>query len=82
MDNLNIADIIKGAFEGKPADVAAAFNAAIQGKMADAIELKRQEISQSVYGTTEDEDDSDVEACDDEEDLDNLDVEDQPDEDL
>ena len=51
--------------------------------MADAIELKRQEIAQSVYGTTED-DDSDVEADDDDDetDLDNLDVEDQPDEDL
>ena len=83
MDNLNIADIIKGAFEGKPSDVATAFNAAIQSKMANAIELKRQEIAQSVYGSTED-DDSDVEADDndDETDLDNLDVEDQPDEDL
>ena len=51
--------------------------------MADAIELKRQEIAQSMYGTTE-EDDSDVEDYDDDEeiDLDNLDVEDQPDEDL
>ena len=53
MDNLNIADIIKSAFDGKPADVATAFNSAIQSKMADAIELKRQEISQNMYGDTD-----------------------------
>lgn len=80
MDNLNIADIIKGAFNEKPADVTAAFNTAIQSKMADAIDLKRQEIAQSMYGTTED--DLDVEADEEETDLDNLDVEDQPDEDI
>lgn len=82
MDNLNIADIIKGAFNEKPADVTAAFNTAIQSKMADAIDLKRQEIAQSMYGTTEDDFDLDVEADEDETDLDNLDVEDQPDEDI
>ena len=80
MDNLNIADIIKGAFNEKPADVTAAFNTAIQSKMADTIDLKRQEIAQSMYGTTED--DLDVEADEEETDLDNLDVEDQPDEDI
>lgn len=80
MDNLNIADIIKGAFNEKPADVTAAFNTAIQSKMSDAIDLKRQEIAQSMYGTTED--DLDVEADEEEIDLDNLDVEDQPDEDI
>ena len=83
MDNLNIADIIKSAFDGKPADVATAFNSAIQSKMADAIELKRQEISQNMYGDTDEgEDDVEADDDDDETDLDNLDVEDQPDEDV
>ena len=82
MEKLNVADIIKGAFEGKPADVANAFNAAIQDKLADAIELKKQEITQNMYGDpdTEEEDYDEVDA--DETDLDNFDVEDQPDEDL
>lgn len=79
MDNLGIADIIKGAFEGKPADAQAAFNAAIQNKMSAAIDLKRQEIAQSMYGTPAETDDD---ADNDDTDLDNLDVEDQPDEDI
>ena len=88
MDNLNIADIIKSAFDGKPADVATAFNSAIQSKMADAIELKRQEISQNMYGDTDEgedenlDDDVEVDADEDDTDLYNLDVEDQPDEDV
>ena len=82
MEKLTIADIIKGAFDGKPADAQTAFNSAIQDKMAAALDSKRYEIAQSMYGTTEE--DSEVDADDDYEDtdLDNLDLEDQPDEDL
>jgi hypothetical protein len=82
MENLTIADIIKSAFEGKPADAQTAFNSAIQDKMAAALDSKRYEIAQSMYGDPEE--DSEVDADDDYEDtdLDNLDLEDQPDEDV
>lgn len=81
MEKLTIADIIKGAFEGKPSDTQTAFNSAIQDKMAAAIDSKRYEIAQSMYGDPEN---SEVDADDDYEDtdLDNLDLEDQPDEDI
>ena len=82
MEKLTIADIIKGAFEGKPSDAQTAFNSAIQDKMAAALDSKRYEIAQSMYGTTEE--NSEVDADDDHEDieLDNLDLEDQSDEDI
>jgi hypothetical protein len=82
MENLTIADIIKSAFEGKPADTQTAFNSAIKDKMAAALDSKRYEIAQSMYGDPEE--DSEVDADDDYEDtdLDNLDLEDQPDEDV
>jgi hypothetical protein len=71
MDNLNVSDIIKGAFAGKPTDVEAAFNSAIQSKMSAAIDARREQIAQSMYGEHEESDDdledSDVDA--DEEDL-------------
>lgn len=81
MEKLTIADIIKGAFEGKPSDAQTAFNSAIQDKMAAALDSKRYEIAQSMYGDPEN---SEVDADDDYEDteLDNLDLEDQPDEDI
>jgi hypothetical protein len=65
MQNMNVADIIKNAFENKPTGVEDAFNSAIQQKMADAIELRRQEIAQSMYGSESD--DADVEPDIDEE---------------
>ena len=82
MEKLTIADIIKGAFDGKPSEVQTAFNYAIQDKMAAALDSKTYEIAQSMYGATEE--DSEVDADDDYEDieLDNLDLEDQPDEDI
>lgn len=55
MENMNVADIIKGAFENKPTSVEDSFNNVIQQKMADAIELRRQEISQSMYGGSDNE---------------------------
>lgn len=79
MEKLSIADIIKGAFEGKPTDTQSAFNSVIQDKMAAALDSKRYEIAQSMYGATEE--NSEVDAYDDIE-LDNLDLEDQRDEDI
>lgn len=49
--NLNVADIIQNAFDQKPTGVEDAFNSAIQAKMADAIEARRQEIAGEMHGT-------------------------------
>jgi len=56
MENMNIADIIKSSFEGKPKGVEDAFNDVMQQKMADAIETRRQEIAQSMGMETDDAD--------------------------
>lgn len=53
MDKLNVADIIKNAYENKPKGVEDAFNDVIQQKMADAIEARRQEIAASMYGNND-----------------------------
>lgn len=45
-DNLNVADILKGAYEGSASKVEDAFNNVIQQKMADAIQTRREEIAQ------------------------------------
>lgn len=85
MENMNVADIIQQAFAGRPQGVEDAFNNVIQQKMADAIEYRRQEIAQSMFGSedqVEDEDiDVDVEP-DYEEELDQVEVEEPTDEDV
>lgn len=53
MENMNVADIIQQAFQGRPQGVEDAFNNVIQQKMSDAIELRRQEIAQSMFGDSE-----------------------------
>ena len=53
-ENMTVADIIKSAHEGKPADVETAFNNVIADKMAAAIEARRQDIASSIYGSSED----------------------------
>lgn len=51
MDNMNVADIIRNVFDNKPKNAEDAFNSAIQQKMADAIEARRQEVAQEFYGS-------------------------------
>lgn len=80
LPNMNVADIIQNAFDKKPQDVEVAFNNVIQQKMADAIDARREEIAQSMYGSEGD--DADVEPDDDYEDLDQVDIEEPTDEDL
>jgi len=80
LPNMNVADIIQSAFDRKPNDVEDAFNNVIQQKMADAIDARREEIAQSMYGSEGDE--ADVEPDDDYEDLDQVDIEEPTDEDL
>ena len=68
LPNMNVADIIQNAFDKKPNDVEDVFNNVIQQKMADAIDARREEIAQSMYGSESD--DADVEPDDDHEDSD------------
>lgn len=65
LPNLNVTDIIQNAFDKRPQDVEHSFNNVIQQKMADAIDARREEIAQSMYGSESD--DADVELDDDQE---------------
>jgi len=80
LPNMNVTDIIQNAFDKKPQDVEHAFNDVIQQKMADAIDARREEIAQSMYGSEGDE--ADVEPNGDSEELDQVDIEEPTDEDL
>jgi hypothetical protein len=71
---MSVKDIIKASFDQDPVGVTGAFNSAIKDKLMNALEARRDEIAQSMYGSAED----DVEA--DEEELDNSDIEDDEDE--
>jgi hypothetical protein len=51
---LKVTDIIKSAVAGKPIEVQAAFNDAIQTRMAAAIASRKEQIAQSMYGDPED----------------------------
>lgn len=83
MDNLNVADIIQQAFAGRPQGVEDAFNNVIQQKMADAIETRRQEIAQSMFGSEDQVEDEDVDVdVEPEEELDQVEVEEPTDEDV
>ena len=88
MEPMTIADIIKAAHDGRPVDAADAFNNVIQSKMAAAIDARRDELANSLYGSAEDnnetdDDIEDVEADDDNDyDLDNSDIEELEDEDI
>jgi len=85
MEPMTIADIIKASYEEKPVDVQAAFNDIMQTKMAAAIDAKRDEIANSIYGSSEEGDEdfeydeSEVEA---DEDYEEPDTEEPTDEDL
>lgn len=79
LPNMDIEDIIQNAFDKKPQGVEDAFNNVIQQKMADAINARREEIAQSMYGSEDD--DVDVEPYGEEE-LDTTEVEEPTDEDL
>lgn len=76
LPNMNVADIIQNAFDKKPQGVEDAFNNVIQQKMADAIDARKEQIAQSMYGSEDD-----VEPDDDEE-LDTTEVEEYSDEDV
>jgi hypothetical protein len=85
MENMNVADIIQQAFAGRPQGVEDAFNNVIQQKMADAIETRRQEIAQNMFGSEDQVEDEDVDVDvepDYEEELDQVEVEEPTDEDV
>lgn len=82
MDNMNVADIIKNAFHNKPTGVEDAFNSVIQQKMADAIEVRRQEIAQSMYTGSEETVDVEPEVDEAVPESDNLEQEEPTDEDV
>lgn len=71
---MSIEDIIRASFEKDPTAVSAAFNDAMKIKLMSALEARRDQLSNSMYGSAEE----DVEASD--EDLDNSDIEDNEDE--
>lgn len=89
MEPMTIADIIKASYEEKPVDVQAAFNDIMQTKMAAAIDAKRYEITNNMYGSSEEDDEdfeydeSEVEADEEDyEDYEEPDIEEPTDEDL
>ena len=82
MDNMNVADSIKNAFDNKPTGVEDAFNNVIQQKMADAIEVRRQEIAQSMYTGSEETVDVEPEVDEAVPESDNLEQEEPTDEDV
>lgn len=85
MEPMTIADIIKAAHEGRPVDASDAFNSVIQNKMSAALDARREELANSLYGSAEDNEtyeDEDVDADDDDIDLENSDIEDTEDEDI
>lgn len=70
---MSVEDIIKASFDKDPTAVAGAFNDAIKDKLMAALESRRDQIAQNMYGSAE----KDVEP---EEDLDNSDTEEDQDE--
>jgi hypothetical protein len=70
---MSVEDIIKASFDKDPTAVAGAFNDAIKDKLMAALESRRDQIAQNMYGSAE----TDVEP---EEDLDNSDTEEDQDE--
>lgn len=92
MEHMTVADIIKAANEGNPTEVQNAFNGVIQAKMTAALDARAEDMINSLYGSSEEDDyeveyedvegdESEVEAYDDQ-DLDNLDTEEFEDEDI
>jgi hypothetical protein len=71
---MSVENIIKASFDQEPTAVASAFNNAIKDKLMAALESRRDQIAQGMYGSAEE----DVEP--DEEDLDNSDTEEYDDE--
>lgn len=61
MTDINVADILKGAYEDKTSSVEDAFNSVIQRKMADAIQARREEIASSMMSSEESESEEDTE---------------------
>lgn len=80
VDN-GIANVIKGAFEGKPVDAEVAFNNAMQVKMGAALQARSDEIRASIY-----DDEQELEASEEDteepEEIEEPETEDSPDEDV
>jgi hypothetical protein len=70
---MSVEDIIKASFDQEPTAVAGAFNNVIKDKLMAALESRRDQIAQGMYGSAEE----DVEP---DEDLDNSDTEEYDDE--
>lgn len=64
LKQINVADIIKNAYENKPLGVEDAFNNVIQQKMADAIAARRSEIEADMFGSSETQDNNEYESID------------------
>jgi len=76
MTDFTIDDMITNALEGKPEAFRNAFNDIMVSKIADAVELRKQEIAQSLYPDAEDQNDQESDESD-EEDLETYDTEDE-----
>lgn len=51
MDNkVTVSDLVFSAFEQKPADFEAAFNELVVDRIRDAVEQKKIDIAQQMYG--------------------------------
>lgn len=71
-----VADLIKFSSNQKPIDFEDAFKAVIQNKVASAIENKKNEIAQNMFGNPSDEVETDDEY---EDDIETDEIEDQED---
>jgi hypothetical protein len=61
MDNeKNISDLLKFSYEQKPVEFEQTFNSLIADKMFDAINNKKLEVAQRIYGTSEDQEETET----------------------
>jgi len=61
MTDFTIDDMINSVLEKQPDTFKGAFSSIMQAKIADAIEYKKQEVAQSMYGDEPEEDQEDQE---------------------
>jgi predicted nucleic acid-binding Zn-ribbon protein len=50
MDNNNVSDLVFSALEQKPSDFEAVFNDLVVDRIRDAVEQKKIDIAQQMYG--------------------------------
>lgn len=54
-DKYDIKDLIATSVEGKPTDFENVFNSIIVDRISDAVELKKQEVAQSMFNGSQEE---------------------------